>query len=367
MWASRLWKRATTPIPAPISIAPTQKFEGNDGPWSTFPIQIGTPPQTVNVLPSTAGSQTWAILPQGCSNTDPTNCTASRGGAFQPNTSSTWNQNDDTANGLFPLLLDNNLGYSGAGYYGYDTVVLGGQGGLSLIQQAVAGIATKEFYLGLFGLSPQATTLPDATRALPDFIFQLNASSVIPSLSWSYTAGNQYRLGHVYGSLILGGYDTSRFEPNDVSFPIDESSQGNLTAYIADIILTTDGNTTALQAPNNSIAVSIDSSTPFIWLPLYACQQFEKAFGITWNSDASAYLVNDSLHTALQNHDTSVVFSLANSSSATGPNLNITLPYAAFDLIAEPPLSPNASRYFPLMRAANETQFTFGRTFLQEA
>ncbi|KAL9030785.1 MAG: hypothetical protein Q9180_006874, partial [Flavoplaca navasiana] len=45
----------------------------------------------------------------------------------------------------------------------------------------------------------------------------------------------------------------------------------------------------------------------------------------------------------------------------------IELPYAAFDLIAERPLMKNATRYFPLMRAADESQYTLGRTFLQEA
>jgi len=43
------------------------------------------------------------------------------------------------------------------------------------------------------------------------------------------------------------------------------------------------------------------------------------------------------------------------------------LPYAAFDLVADYPLVIDSSRYFPLMRAANESQYTLGRTFLQEA
>lgn len=50
-----------------------------------------------------------------------------------------------------------------------------------------------------------------------------------------------------------------------------------------------------------------------------------------------------------------------------GPGFNVTLPYAAFDLTAEYPLVSNSSRYFPLQRAANDTQYTLGRTFLQEA
>jgi len=48
-------------------------------------------------------------------------------------------------------------------------------------------------------------------------------------------------------------------------------------------------------------------------------------------------------------------------------NVNITLPYAAFDLTASAPLVNSTTRYYPLKRAANSTQYLLGRTFLQEA
>jgi len=53
--------------------------------------------------------------------------------------------------------------------------------------------------------------------------------------------------------------------------------------------------------------------------------------------------------------------------TAGGDTVRIVLPYAAFDLKAEYPLVQNTSYYFPLKHAANETQYTLGRTFLQEA
>ena len=368
MWGNVLNKRANTTSPAPISIPPSRDFDGIDGPWSTFEVSIGTPPQTVNVLISTASSQTWAILPEGCTQSDPADCTASRGGAFEPENSSTWNNNTATANALFPLLLDNSLlNYTAAGLYGFDNVTLGGLGGPSLGDQAVAGIATEQFYLGLFGLNPQTSTLPDATTSLPDFVSQLNQSGRIPSLAWSYTAGNQYRPGSYFGSLTLGGYDASRFEPNNITFNFNDTGSGNFSVDIGAIILTTDDNVTVLTGPNNSISALIDSTTSYIYFPLYLCQQFEKAFGIAWDTDVQAYLVNDTLHQALQSQNTSIVFNLGNSSTTPGQGFNISLPYSAFDLIAEAPLVPNATRYFPLMRSANESQYILGRTFLQEA
>jgi len=192
---------------------------------------------------------------------------------------------------------------------------------------------------------------------------------MIPSLTWGYTAGNQYRPGPVYGSLILGGYDTSRFEPNNVSFTFDEAGLWNFTVNIGSVILTTDQNVTVLSTSNgdtNSILTVIDSTTPYIWLPLSVCEQFEQAFGITWDENVQGYLVNDTLHQALLTQNTSVILTLGHSSTP-GQGVNISLPYGAFDLVAQAPLVPNSSRYFPLMRADNEGQYTLGRAFLQEA
>ena len=367
MLSTQLDKRDPSTLPAPISIPPSLSFDGNDGPWSSFRVSIGTPAQTVKVLVSTAGSQTWVVLQQGCTPSDPHNCSDSRGGLFDPSISASWNNNTATANALFPLLLDTYLNYTGVGLYGFDNVTLGGPGEHSLDKQAVAGIITPQFYLGIFGLNPQSLTLPDSTVPLPNYISQLNQSGLIPSLAWSYTAGNQYRPGPFYGSLVLGGYDTSRFEPNNISFAFDRGGSWNFTVNIGAIILTINDTTTVLTGPNGSVPALVDSTTPYLYLPLYLCEQFEKAFGIEWNNDVQGYPVNDTLHQALQSQNTSVVLNLGNSSTPPGQGFNISLPYSAFDLVAEAPLVPNATRYFPLMRASNDNQFTLGRTFMQEA
>jgi hypothetical protein len=126
-----------------------------------------------------------------------------------------------------------------------------------------------------------------------------------------------------------------------------------------------------LQGTNNEllpegIFTFIDSTVPSIWLPIAACQQFEKVFGLTWDETTELYLVNDTLHTILMNNNASFTFSLGNSNKG-GPVLNITLPYASFDLSVSYPIVANTTRYFPIMRAANDTQYTLGRAFLQEA
>ena len=104
---------------------------------------------------------------------------------------------------------------------------------------------------------------------------------------------------------------------------------------------------------------------PYIYLPLEVCESFEAAFGLTWNTEVQAYLVNDTLNDRLKAQNASVIFTLG--TLAASDTVNISLPYAAFDLIADYPLMPNKTRYFPLVRAKNESQYTLGRTLLQEA
>jgi hypothetical protein len=123
-------------------------------------------------------------------------------------------------------------------------------------------------------------------------------------------------------------------------------------------------NSTSSSLLPEAIPAFIDSSFPYIWLPPQACLLFEQAFGLTFDNVTELYLVNDSLHDALMLQNATLVFTLGD---PVGSIVNITFPYAAFDLTASSPLVSNTTRYFPLKRAANSTQFTLGRTFFQEA
>jgi hypothetical protein len=99
---------------------------------------------------------------------------------------------------VYPLELDVNLGYTGSGRYGFDDITLGyiGSGGLTAKNQSIAGIATKSYFLGLFGLTPRPQNFTSFNDPIPSFMQNLHTQSKIPSLSWSYTAGNQYRMLH---------------------------------------------------------------------------------------------------------------------------------------------------------------------------
>jgi len=78
------------------------------------------------------------------------------------------------------------------------------------------------------------------------------------------------------------------------------------------------------------------------------------------------YWVNDTLHEQLLSLNVIVTFTIRDA-IAGGPTVQVDLPYASFDLEVKYPFALKTMRYFPLKRAVNESQYTLGRAFLQEA
>lgn len=177
-------------------------------------------------------------------------------------------------------------------------------------------------------------------------------------------------LKQALGSLTLGGYDLSRFVPSNLSFDLaPEISRDlivGLQSITADRTFGPSDSSSLLPSP---ILSFIDSTVPEIWLPLDACEAFEKAFGLRWDSNTELYLVNKTLHNTLLARNTSITFQIrtVRTDSASEQAVNITLPYASFDLEVSSPIVESSSSYFPIRRAANQSQYTLGRTFLQEA
>ena len=165
--------------------------------------------------------------------------------------------------------------------------------------------------------------------------------------------------------MILGGYDASRFTPNDVVFSFAPASTRQLVVGLKSIVYSDLKTENSLLLPQ-SISTLVDSTTPQIWLPLAACQLFEKAFGIVYDPIANYYLVNQTVHDALLRQNASITFELSNTLNG-GPSVQISLPYASFDVEIGPPFTNAVSKYFPLRRAADDNQLTLGRTILQES
>ena len=314
---------------------------------------------------STTGPQTLAILSAICNgSTSVTTCAASRGGTFNISKASTWNDQGGFNLGLFEA----NLGYGNVtAEFGLDNVGLGLSSamGPSLKNQVVGGIIDERYWYGQLGLSVQPTNFSTFSSPQPSFFQSLYNQKLIPSLSWAYTAGAKYRNKGVFGSLIFGGYDASRFTPNSLSFTFATDVTRDLVVGVQSIV-STDSAGTVTTLMSEGIFAFIDSTLPYMWLPESFCIAFEKTFGLTWDDESELYLLNASTHNNLLKLNPNIVFKLGNTLSG-GPVASITLPYSAFDLNATSPLVNSSSYYFPLKPAANETQYTLGRTFLQEA
>ena len=290
---------------------------------------------------------------------------------FNVNESLTW-----VPNSIYNVGIEQNLGLDTEGTSGFDSVTIGWPGATqaSVQRNVVFNLDSPNFWLGIFGLNPRPTNFTTGSSTTtfndpqPSFIQLLVTNRTIPSLSWGYTAGNQYRLdGNNLGSLTLGGYDESRYSATkNLTIPFGSDISRDLLVNLRGI--TTDAGSPSNLLPDGNIQIFLDSSVSQLWLPESACTAFEEAFGITWNSDYNFYVVNDTLHETLLATNANVTFTLATAASG-GETMDIVFPYGAFDLTLEFPniMNPNTSNYFPLKRAANSTQYTLGRTFFQEA
>ena len=136
----------------------------------------------------------------GCLDTDPSNCPDTRGGLFNINASNTW-----IDKGIFALgtlgangdelnLPDYNDDYAN-GDYGIDALGLGPIDSplVDFKAQVMAGLATKDFYVGSIGVSSRNTNFSDFTNTNIPLLKSLKESNTTKSLTFAYTAGAKYR------------------------------------------------------------------------------------------------------------------------------------------------------------------------------
>ncbi|MCJ1436503.1 hypothetical protein MMC27_005882 [Xylographa pallens] len=122
---------------------------------------------------------------------------------------------------------------------------------------------------------------------------------------------------------------------------------------------------------------TIDSSTPFLWLTEAVCTRLEDAFGIVYNEALQLYLLNTTQQQTLSNANISFTFDLSDYPGSSN-SVSLQLSYNAFDLalsygfpglenvFPQMDASSPSVPYLPVRKAANSTQYTIGRMFLQE-
>jgi len=367
-------------VPAPVTVAPDQNWLGVDGSWNTFTLRVGETGENVRVFVSTASQQIWAINRMACitNTTSPvtgeitaynvfdSDCETSRGFLFNSSNSETWQQK-----GFYQLWIEKYLGLVGNGLYGFDSVGLGraGEMGPSVQNTTIGTLVTANFWLGHIGVHSKSTNFSVFDESVPSYLTTLFDQKSIPSLSFGYTAGAQYRDQTVLGSLTLGGYDASRLIPNDLTFIFAPDNERDLAVGVVGIKAdTTSKGDIDLLMNRDDVTMYIDSTVAELYLPVEICQAFEDAFGLKYDEKTDLYLVDDALHRDLVAQNPSVTITIGQKYS-TDSTLQITLPYAALDLEATPPYRglQEKTKYFPIRRGAEARQWVLGRVFLQEA
>ncbi|KAL5118753.1 hypothetical protein ACEQ8H_003256 [Pleosporales sp. CAS-2024a] len=368
-------------VPAPVRVAPDQGYAGIDGQWSTFSLMVGRPATNVRVQVSTASQQIWVINRQACLQnvTDAAgkivqynqlneNCETTRGLLYDQATSTAWHQK-----GYYRLWLEKWIGLEGNGLFGWDYVGIGqaGEKGPSLQSTIIGTLVSPDFWMGHIGLHPKPTNFSAFEDPVPSFMTGLFEQQSIPSLSFGYTAGAPYRTAEgnsFLGSLTLGGYDTSRMIPNDLTFVFAPDNERDLVVGVPGLTAKTATKKNINLLQRNDLNMYIDSTIAEIWLPLDVCRAFEDAFGLQYDNKTNLYLVDDALHQSLLAQNLSITFTLGQK-IRTDTTMQITLPYAALDLEASPPYRglQQKTKYFPIRQGRNSSQWVLGRTFLQEA
>ncbi|KAJ8106454.1 hypothetical protein OPT61_g9525 [Boeremia exigua] len=357
-------------IPEPLTVAPDQGWAGVDGQWNTFTLRVGAQQAIVQVVPSTASQQIWVVNTRACAQSNDTECERSRGYAFNTAESHTWVQQ-----GYYKLWVGGTYGLTEDGYFGYDSVGLGnlGEEGPVVANTTIGTLRDPGFWLGHLGLHPKSTNFSAnllETPPVPSYMTRLFEQGSIPSISFGYTAGVQYYDRIYLSSLTLGGYDSSRYISNNVSFVFAPDNERELVVGLAGLTAKTTTQDDINLIPNGTddISLAIDTTVAELWLPLAICQAFEETFGLIYDNATQLYLVDDLLHQALKDRDPSVTITL-HQPYATNETVQIVLPYSAFDMEAQSPYRglKEKTRYFPLRRASDKGQYALGRTFLQEA
>ncbi|KAK4691133.1 hypothetical protein P7C71_g5803, partial [Lecanoromycetidae sp. Uapishka_2] len=180
-----------------------------------------------------------------------------------------------------------------------------------------------------------------------------------------FLLGDEINLGYTGPNNIVNGtygYDTLALQRQGVA-------NVSVDHQVLAAIITDDFYVGNLGLSNQAINVSATDSSPSLLSSLRSQNLIPSAsYGYTAGASyqqkngvngsltlGGLYTINDTTHSTLLKENPSVVIELANSQN--GPSVNITLPYASFDLTANYPLVKNQTRFFPLQRGSDDIDY----------
>jgi hypothetical protein len=217
MFLRRSDNSASSQLPSPYVLIPSGTYDGDDGRWSTFNINIAGDGngkgQNFKALISTSSQITLVPGEVKWCSTD--SCAKSRGLMLGPEGQQPHGMDgllpDWNHQGLFNLPFNSSYGWSDDlllpgsngsndtlnGAWGLTTVGLGSasKDSMTLENQYVAMQYSKDFFLSSLGIAVGSVSAGRAVE--PSFFSSFATSPGLPSQSYGYTAGASYRKSHV--------------------------------------------------------------------------------------------------------------------------------------------------------------------------
>ena len=238
--------------------------------------------------------------------------------------------------------------------------------------QGIVGVSNMDPFVGTFGLN---TNFNGTAKNPTSFFDNARDVSNTKSVAWSYTAGSvarksssstahdppiaKYDVENAPASLILGGYDASRFDPSTTVSSSMHSDNRTFTIWLGDIAIN-DAGKDPQASYQPKLIVDLDFTTPYLSLPNEVCRNMEKSLGLTWDNESRLYFVNDTIHNGLVSRNANISFWIYGD---IGKH-QFVLSYKSLVLTAKPPLVNQTRKYFAVQRSRGS--YFLGRAFLQE-
>ena len=382
-----------------------------DGNWSTFQLQVGTPPQTFFALVSTRRS--WLRLSFAW---NPTSCVSNTRGefffdcenhqprfgswpAFEPCSSSTTKVIKGCT--AFDEVFDD-------GMQEQHEYILNGtehaqMTGHMASAEAFAPCEFPEDNMATIGLLPIVEARNKEGKGLypkepldftrTGFIqsfraFHLESNAPL-KLVYGYTAGAYYRSGGYPASLTIGSIDQSRIGNTSITLPLGflaywpgKDGTSDPTRSVLDLHLHSLSSSGTIRPGSDALSlqrtefmtqtiwVRLDPELPYLELPEEVCHRMAEAFQLDFDPDSSRFFISEAARARLRelrpSFTLTVGYKLMNYGEA--PDMNITLPYEAFEhnIFVD---GGNRVPYFPIRISpmAHKGTWILGRVFFQEA
>lgn len=261
-------------------------------------LEVGTPPQNVTVAVDTGSSDLWFIGPDnpycegnsGVASSEQVACTD--GTIFNPDDSSTWNQNNTD----FAISYADGTG--AYGYYGQDTISIGG----STIKNANIAVSNNATSTdSVFGIGPRyqeasitefnSDGTADTYVSVP---YQMKSQGLISAVAYSLFLND---MDASEGTILFGGIDKSKYDgdlglvPVLYSYIRDQKLEEPLTlSVMLNSLGIEDGAGGEQTLVECSVPVVLDSGTTLATLPLSFLTPLAASLEAEWSNDFEAYI-----------------------------------------------------------------------------